>query len=207
MREALPRREQIEGAVALAILATVTAFVISLPPGPWATAVPVALVLPLVLLIAVRCRPVVAAAAAFMVALAVVCSTTLGLGHFSDPSIPVANRTLAAQAIVLAGALCVLILSALFAERREHEMVLEDRNQRLQLLLAEREEAERALAERDAQLALAGKIARVGNFTFDIASGTMQVSPGYAAMACPREPPRRLAASGVPGSTAMTCPG
>jgi PAS domain S-box-containing protein len=182
MREALPRREQIEGAVALAILGTVSAFVISLPPGPWATAVPVALVLPLVLSIAVRCRPVFAAAAAFMVALAVVCSTSLGLGHFSDPSIPVANRTLAAQAIVLAGALCVLILSALFAERREHETALADRNQRLQLLLAEREEAGRALAERDAQLALAGKIARVGNFTFDIASGTMQISPGYAAI-------------------------
>ena len=48
--------------------------------------------------------------------------------------------------------------------------------------ISDRKQAERALAERDAQLALAGKIALVGSFTFDIVSGRMQVSPGYAAI-------------------------
>jgi PAS domain S-box-containing protein len=38
------------------------------------------------------------------------------------------------------------------------------------------------LAERNAQLALAGKIALVGSLTFDLGSGKMQVSPGYAAI-------------------------
>jgi PAS domain S-box-containing protein len=42
--------------------------------------------------------------------------------------------------------------------------------------------AERALAERDAQLALAGRVALVGSFTFDLGTGMMQVSQGYAAI-------------------------
>jgi integral membrane sensor domain MASE1 len=176
MREAPPRREQIEGAVALVILGVMGAFVISLPPGPWATAVPVALVFPLVLWIAVRCRPVFAAAAAFIIALAVVCSTSFGLGHFGEASTSLADRTLAAQTIVLAGALCVIILSALFAELREKEVALKNSNQRLQLVLAEREEAERALADRNAQLALSGKIALVGSYAYNANETSMQIS-------------------------------
>jgi PAS domain S-box-containing protein len=48
--------------------------------------------------------------------------------------------------------------------------------------ITSRKEADQALAERDAQFALAGKMGRVGRFTFDIGSGAMQVSPGYAAI-------------------------
>src|SRR5262249_38519563 len=168
LRRPPPQREQLEGATALVILGAMSAFVISLPPGPWATAVPVALVFPIVLWIAVRCRPVFAAAAAFIVAIIVVCSTAFGLGHFGDASIPLGDRTLAAQTIVLAGALCLLILSALFAERREYEMILEGSNQRLQLVLTQREEAERTLSDRNTQLALAGKVALVGSYAYDV---------------------------------------
>ena len=46
--------------------------------------------------------------------------------------------------------------------------------------ITERKKAELALAERDAQLALAGKAARVGSFVIDIATGRVQNSPGYA---------------------------
>src|SRR2546430_2524015 len=67
MCRAPPWREQVEGAVAVATLGAISAFVVSLPPGPWATAMPVAVVFPMVLWIAVRCRPVFAAAAAFIV--------------------------------------------------------------------------------------------------------------------------------------------
>jgi PAS domain S-box-containing protein len=182
MRRALPRREQFEGATALVTLAAISAFVISLPPGPWATAVPVTIVFPIVLWIAVRCRPVFAAAAAFILALIVVYSTALGLGHFGDASIPVPDRTLAAQTIVLAGALCLLILSALFAERREYEMILEDSNRRLQLVLAQQQEAQRTLSDRNTQLALAGKVALVGSYAYDVDADEMQVSGGYAAI-------------------------
>ena len=44
VRELPPRRELIEGAAGLATLAALSVFVISLPQGPWATALPVALV-------------------------------------------------------------------------------------------------------------------------------------------------------------------
>ena len=46
----------------------------------------------------------------------------------------------------------------------------------------ERKQAERALADRNLQLALAGRFALVGTYSFDIGSGRLQVSPGYAAI-------------------------
>jgi PAS domain S-box-containing protein len=48
--------------------------------------------------------------------------------------------------------------------------------------ITQRKRAEKALAERNLQLALAGKFALVGTFAFDIGSGRLQVSPGYAVM-------------------------
>jgi PAS domain S-box-containing protein len=46
--------------------------------------------------------------------------------------------------------------------------------------ISERKKAELALAERDAQLQLAERAARVGSFAIDIATGNVQISPGYA---------------------------
>ena len=131
VREPPPRRELIEGTVGLVTLAVLSIFVISLPQGPWATALPVALVFPVLLWIAVRCRPVFAAAAAFVVALAVIWSATFNMGHFGDASIPLADRILAAQTLVLAGALLAFLLAALFAERRQNETTLKMSNERL----------------------------------------------------------------------------
>jgi PAS domain S-box-containing protein len=48
--------------------------------------------------------------------------------------------------------------------------------------ITERKESELALADRDAQLAVAGKIGRVGSFAFDFGSRRLQVSPGYSAI-------------------------
>ena len=135
VRQMPPRRELIEGAVGVVMLAALGAFVISLPQGPWSTALPVAVIFPVLLWIAVRCRPVFAAAASFVVALAVIWSITFSLGHFGDASIPLADRILAAQTVVLAGALLTLVLAALFAERRHNEAVLKQSERRLQLAL------------------------------------------------------------------------
>jgi PAS domain S-box-containing protein len=135
VRELPPRRELIEGTVGLATLAALSVFVISLPQSPWATALPVALVLPVLLWIAVRCRPAFAAVAMFIVALAVIWSTTFDVGQFADSSVPLADRILAAQTLVLAAALLALLLAALFAERRRNEVVLKSSNDRLQLAL------------------------------------------------------------------------
>jgi PAS domain S-box-containing protein len=135
VRQMPPRRELIEGAVGVLMLAVSIAFVISLPQGAWSTALPVAVVFPVLLWIAVRCRPVFAAAAAFVIASAVIWSITFSSGHFGDASIPLADRVLAAQTVVLVGALLTLILAALFAERRHNEAVLKQSEQRLQLAL------------------------------------------------------------------------
>ena len=135
VRDPPPRRELIEGTLGLATLTAVTLFAISLPQGLWATALPVALVFPLLLWVVVRCRPVFAAAAAFVVALAVVWSTTFNMGHFGDASVPLADRILAAQTVVLVGALLAFVLAALFAERRQSEAALKQSTERLQLAL------------------------------------------------------------------------
>ena len=126
-RELPPRRELIEGGAGVATLAALSVFVIALPQGSWATAVPVALVFPLLLWIAVRCRPVFAAAATFVVSLAVIWSITFNWGHFGDASIPLADRILAAQTLVLVGTLLAFVLAALFAERRRCEAALRSR--------------------------------------------------------------------------------
>jgi two-component sensor histidine kinase len=133
----LPRREVIEGSVALVMLAALGTLLMSLKQGPWATALPVILGFPLLLWIAVRCRPVFAAAAALVVALIVFTATTFDLGPFGDASIPVADRILAAQTAVLMAGLLAFVLAALFDERRRNEAMLQQGKERLQLMVAE----------------------------------------------------------------------
>jgi PAS domain S-box-containing protein len=135
LREPPTRGELIEGAAGVATLAVMSVLLISLPQGPWTTALPVALVFPLLLWIAVRCRPVFAAAAAFVMTLAVLGSTTFGMGHFGDARVPLADRILSAQTLVLVGAVLVLILAALFAERRRSEAFLKQSKEHLQQAL------------------------------------------------------------------------
>jgi PAS domain S-box-containing protein len=131
-REPPARSETIEGLIALASLIVMSVIVIALPPKPWTTVVPIALLFPVLLWIAARCRPIFAAAAAFIVTLAIVWTTTIGIGHFGDPGVPMADRVLAARAGILAVALCAYVLAALFAERRQHEVVLAESEARLQ---------------------------------------------------------------------------
>jgi PAS domain-containing protein len=57
------------------------------------------------------------------------------MGHFGDSSIPAADRILAAQTSVLAGALLTLVLAAQFSERRRSEAELRQSKERLQLAL------------------------------------------------------------------------
>ena len=57
VRQLPPRRELVDGVVGILMLAALSAFVISLPQGPWSTALPVALVFPVLLWVIVRCWP------------------------------------------------------------------------------------------------------------------------------------------------------
>ena len=68
-RELPARRELIEGAAGLGTLALLSIFLTALPQAPWAAGLPLALVFSVLLWVAVRCRPVFAAAAALIVAL------------------------------------------------------------------------------------------------------------------------------------------
>jgi len=291
MRERLARHEQIEGWAGLLVVGVVTAFLVSLPDGPWATALPEALVFPFLLWIAIRCRPVFAAGAALTVGLTIIASATLNIGYF-EPGKPIADRILSAQIFVFMESILVVLLAAVFAERRRSEQAVKQVAERLQLALdgavlgafradlatgqfacdvraglfnghtvppttieesrrfvrpedlsridraiAEAQLArgnwkaeyrvvpppghphagetrwvavegsivrddrgapaqlfgvtrdvtlsklgEQALAERNTQLTLAGKVGLIGSFAFDVATGRMQVSPGYAAI-------------------------
>jgi PAS domain S-box-containing protein len=168
LRHPPPRRELVDGAAGVLILAALSAFVTSVPQGPWSTALPVALVLPVLLWVAVRCRPVFAAAAWFVVASAVIWSITFSVGHFGDASIPLADRILVAQTVVLVGAVLTLVLAALFADRRRSEVVLKQSKQRL-------------------QLALDG--AELGAFSLDLATGRLDCDARAALMHGHNAPP------------------
>jgi PAS domain S-box-containing protein len=131
-RDPPSKSELIEGILALVALAAMSGQVIFVPWEPWATVVPIVLLFPLLLWLAARCRPVFAAAAAFIVALTIVWMTTFEIGRFGDPGVPIADRILSAQAGILAASLCAFVLAALFAERRQHEAALMEGEARLQ---------------------------------------------------------------------------
>jgi len=132
VRHPPPRSERIDGATALGALAVMTAIAIALPQEPWETVVPVAVLFPILMWITARCRPVFAAAAAFLVSTTVVSTAVLGLGHFGDSNLAVADRIPQAQAVILFVALGAYILAALFAERRDNEARLARANMMLE---------------------------------------------------------------------------
>lgn len=136
-RQPPSRRGLVEGVAALLALVILSGFVIFLPQGLWGTVVPIALLFPILLWLAARCHPAFAAAAAFLIALTIVWTTTFGIGIFGDMSFPLAERILGSQAAILAVSLCVFVLAALFAERRLHETELEASGARLQKALTE----------------------------------------------------------------------
>ena len=132
IRQPPPRSELIEGASALAALAVMTGISISLPEDSWKTVAPVALLFPMLLWVAARCRPVFAAAAAFLVSMSVVSTAVFSIGHFGDVSLSMADRVAQAQAAVLFVALGAYVLAALFAERRASELRLARANMMLE---------------------------------------------------------------------------
>jgi PAS domain S-box-containing protein len=131
-REPPARGELIEGVLALVVLAMLSGLVIFLPREPWATVVPIALLFPVLLWLSARCQPVFASAAAFIVALTIVWTTTFGIGYFGDATLPMTDRILGAQAGILTASLCAFVLAALFAERRRSEAALMEGEARLQ---------------------------------------------------------------------------
>jgi two-component sensor histidine kinase/integral membrane sensor domain MASE1 len=126
-----PGYELVEGLAALALLAATSAAVYTAPIGSRVAQVPPAVLFPLLLWVAARCRPVYAAAAAFIISGALVGSATFHLGPFARPGMTV----LSVQVTMLVASVCALTLAALFAERRRSETALLESNERLQLAL------------------------------------------------------------------------
>ena len=135
-----PRRSEIaEGVVALVGLIALSGLIVFLPREPWTVVALVALLFPLLLWLGARCRPVFAAAAAFIVAVTIVWTTTFSIGMFDEGNFPIAERAPVAQAAILAVSLCAIVLASLFSERRASEerltrsnmMLQQERNNRL----------------------------------------------------------------------------
>ena len=130
-----PRGELIESTAALAVIALMTGAIIFLSQESWETILPIAWLLPALLWLAARCRPVFAAAAAFIVSSTIVLTTIFRIGHFGDPALSMSDRILEAQACILFVALVANVLAALFAARRDSEARLVRSN-----MLLEREQ-------------------------------------------------------------------
>ena len=285
-RDLPPRRELLEGSLAVVVTAVTNALALAHLAGSSSLIEPASFLFPLLLWLGARCRPVFAAAAVFTIAAGIVWTTIRELGRYGDPSQALADRVLAAQLAMLGTTLAALALAAIFAERRRHQAALAESETRLRSSLdaanviawdvdlerntvhsagpvrrlldlaegalpgdfsamvdtihpldrdrvmsqfwkavgtaaiyglefrlnvsegvrwvtaegsierdadgrplrvsgithdiSERKKAELALAEREAQLQLAERAARVGSFAIDIATGKVQISPGYA---------------------------
>lgn len=139
VRHPPPRSEIVEGVVALVGLIALSGLMVFLPREPWTVVALVALLFPLLLWLGARCRPVFAAAAAFIVAVTIVWTTTFSIGMFDEKNFPIAERAPVAQAAILAVSLCAIVLASLFSERRASEerltrsnmMLQQERNNRL----------------------------------------------------------------------------
>jgi signal transduction histidine kinase len=124
-RDRPPLSELVEGAVAVAALALVSGLAIFLRSDLLATVGPVAVLFAPLLWLAARCRPVFAAAAAFIVSLSIVWTTTFGIGYFGNPSLSMTERVQAAQVSILLVTIGASVLAALFAEIRDKRKLAE----------------------------------------------------------------------------------
>ena len=119
VRRPSPRSEVIEGMLALVALACDDWIYHFAATRAWETALPITWLFPILAWLAARYRPAFSAMGAFVFSITIVLTTILDIGHFGDPSLPITDRVLGAQAGILVVALSAYVLGALFAQRRE----------------------------------------------------------------------------------------
>jgi signal transduction histidine kinase len=98
----------------------------------WEKVFPITWLFPVLVWVAARNRPAFSAAGAFLVSITIVVTTILGIGHFGDPSHPINERVLGAQAGILVVTVSAYVLAALFAQRRESATQLAHSNTMLE---------------------------------------------------------------------------
>jgi signal transduction histidine kinase len=108
-----------EGILTVVVLALVSAVAIFLRSELLANVGPVAVLFAPLLWLSARCQPVFAAAAAFIVSLSIVWTTTFGIGYFGNPGLSIGERVTAAQVSILLVAIGASVLAAAFAEIRD----------------------------------------------------------------------------------------
>ncbi|HEY7843154.1 MAG TPA: MASE1 domain-containing protein [Bradyrhizobium sp.] len=111
--------ELAEGVLTVAALALASGLAIFLRSELLANVGPVAVLFAPLLWLAARCRPVFAAAAAFIVSLSIVWTTTFGIGYFGNPGLSIDERVTAAQVSILLVTIGASVLAAAFAEIRD----------------------------------------------------------------------------------------
>jgi len=124
-RDRPPLTELLEGALTVAMLALVSALAIFLRSDLLANVGPVAVLFAPLLWLAARCRPVFAAAAALIVSLSIVWTTTFGIGYFGKSTLSMEERVAAAQVSILLVTIGASLLAALFAEIRDKRRITE----------------------------------------------------------------------------------
>jgi hypothetical protein len=87
----------------------------------WLSFRPGAFVLPLLLWLTARCQPTFAIAGAFLASVWIICATTFGIGRFGDAAVPITQRVAGAQLAMMTVTLFSLVLTVLFAQRKEAE--------------------------------------------------------------------------------------
>jgi two-component sensor histidine kinase/integral membrane sensor domain MASE1 len=120
------RRISGEAVLAIACGAAISAVVFLTPPSaPSATQhLPVSLIFPFLLWCGARCSPLPNAFLSFIVAMIAIASIAVGLGPFSSLTWPISRRLFAVQNFAVVVSAGTLLLSILFAERRDREAQL-----------------------------------------------------------------------------------